>query len=208
MRLLLRHAFLLSVQRKVVDDADSSDYEVTNEEAEQPDDDADFSDEEAPAAKSDKRAQRTRKPSARKVRDGDNAASSAHGTRHGHCQLSKLHCSLLLTLTSLARLKYCTRKYVCDFANPVVMQRKAAKGVTASDYEVTDEKAELVEADELDEDLLEEGGTFRLGQQDEEFHDFSALKLKDDAHNRHADAGHPCNRCAWGDVPATDQVYK
>ena len=65
-------------------------------------------------------------------------------------------------------------------------QRKAPKDAAASDYEVTDEKAELVEVDEDDEDLLEEGDTFRLGQQDEEFHDFSSLKLKDDAHNRQA----------------------
>ena len=68
----------------------------------------------------------------------------------------------------------------------VQLQRKAHKDAAASDYVVTDEKAELVEADEDDEDLLEDGDTFRLGQQDEEFHDFSSLKLKDDAHNRQA----------------------
>jgi hypothetical protein len=66
-------------------------------------------------------------------------------------------------------------------------QRKTPKDAATSDYVVTDEKAELVEEDEDDEDLLEDGGTFRLGQQDEEFHDFSSLKLKDDAHNRQAE---------------------
>ena len=54
-------------QRKVVDDADSSDYEVPDGEAEEPDE-ADLSDVEETAAKPGKRAQRTRKPSARKVR--------------------------------------------------------------------------------------------------------------------------------------------
>lgn len=76
------------------------------------------------------------------------------------------------------------------------LQRKASKDAAASEYEVTDEKAELVEADEDDEDLLDEGGTFRLGQQDEEFHDFSGLQLKDDAHNRQA------GLATWQSAPA------
>ena len=57
-----------------------------------------------------------------------------------------------------------------------------------SDFEVTDEKAELQEASEDDASSDEEGldgsKTFRLGQQDEEFQDFSGLLLKDDAPNR------------------------
>jgi hypothetical protein len=89
------------------------------------------------------------------------------------------------------------------------MQRKATKDVAAGDYEVTDENAELVEADELDEDLLDEGGTFRLGQQDEEFHDFSALKLKDDAHNRQVNCGQPANNVRLGRRPPGYQpVYE
>lgn len=45
------------------------------------------------------------------------------------------------------------------------------------------------EADEEDEDWAEEeaeeeGGYFRLGEQDEQFHDYSALPLKDDHANR------------------------
>ena len=83
-------------------------------------------------------------------------------------------------------------KHGCQARGPITarwcaLQRKAPKAAGASDFEVTDEKAELVEADEDDEDLLEDGDTFRLGQQDEEFHDFSSLKLKDDAHNRQAE---------------------
>jgi hypothetical protein len=67
---VLMYPLCLSAQHKVVDDADSSDYEVSKEEDEEPDDDADLSDEGAPAAKPGKRAQRTRKPSARKVTVG------------------------------------------------------------------------------------------------------------------------------------------
>ena len=100
-------------------------------------------------------------------------------------------CTMRCTPATPAKLASCCLAACC--CKPLTLhagvqsQRKAPKDAAASDYEVTDEKAELVEADEDDEDLLEDGDTFRLGQQDEEFHDFSSLKLKDDAHNRQAE---------------------
>lgn len=54
----------------------------------------------------------------------------------------------------------------------------------SSEYEVVDEKAELEEVSEDDEKIENDGDTFRLGQQDDEFQDFSSLALKEDAHNR------------------------
>jgi hypothetical protein len=179
----LTQASWLCAQRKVVDDADSSDYQVTDGEAEEPDEGDDLSDEDAGAVKSSKRPQRTRKPSARKVRRKQMLGSlriRRHCCTPQNWSMAVL-AAALLCYPIQHRLAQCAASF-----NLLQLQRKATKEAAASDYEVTDEKAELVEADEDDEDLLGEGGTFRLGQQDEEFHDFSSLKLKDDAHNRQA----------------------
>jgi hypothetical protein len=93
-----------------------------------------------------------------------------------------------MTRLPVKSLSPCQARGVPSLHADVRPQRKAPKDAATSDYVVTDEKAELVEEDEDDEDLLlEDGDTFRLGQQDEEFHDFSGLKLKDDAHNRQAE---------------------
>lgn len=110
------------------------------------------------------------------------------GTEKGRAFLI-VTAALLRRMTRLPdkSLSPCQARGVPSLHADVRPQRKAPKDAAASDYVVTDEKAELVEADEDDEDLLEDGDTFRLGQQDEEFHDFSSLKLKDDAHNRQAE---------------------
>jgi len=62
------------------------------------------------------------------------------------------------------------------------LQSKAKAKGDGSEFEVDDEKAELEELAESEAE--DDGGTFRLGQQDEEFHDYSALALKEDARNR------------------------
>lgn len=62
------------------------------------------------------------------------------------------------------------------------LQSKAKAKGDGSEFEVDDEKAELEELAESEAE--DDGGTFRLGQQDEEYHDYSALALKEDARNR------------------------